>query len=80
MLSEYENSGLNNDPNKKKKKSSFVSEDFDLNKGKVIDTLKKDYPEIFTTPLDFSIYDNDLEVSDPNGVEFRGLKNYKNLF
>jgi hypothetical protein len=81
LLTDNESSGSDNDPDKKnKKKSSFVSDDFDLNKGKVIDTLKKDYPDIFTLPLDFSIYIKDIEVSDPNGVEFHGLKTYMSLF
>lgn len=57
-----------------------MSDDFDLNRGKVIDTLRRDYPDIFVTPLDYSIYIKDIEVTDPNGVEFHGLSTYMNLF
>lgn len=31
-------------------------------------------------PLDFSIYDGDVEVIDPTGVRLHGLKNYKGAF
>mmetsp|Transcript_13631 Transcript_13631/g.19993 ORF Transcript_13631/g.19993 Transcript_13631/m.19993 type:complete len:192 (-) Transcript_13631:177-752(-) len=33
-----------------------------------------------TTTIDFSIYHDDIKVSDPSGVQLSGLKNYKNSF
>ena len=46
------------------------SDDFEPNLGKVIETLKKDYPLIFFKPLDYDIYIDDIEVSDPTGIAF----------
>jgi hypothetical protein len=59
-----------NDENKTKKKFKLRSDDFEPNLGKVIDTLKKDYPLIFFKPLDYDIYIDDIEVSDPTGIAF----------
>ncbi len=56
------------------------SDDFEPNLGKVIDTLKKDYPLIFYKPLDYDIYIDDIEVSDPTGIAFQGIGTYKNMF
>lgn len=58
------------DENKTKKKFKLRSDDFEPNLGKVIDTLKKDYPLIFLKPLDYDIYIDDIEVSDPTGIAF----------
>lgn len=54
--------------------------EFELNLGKAMDTLKKDYPDILTQAPDFSIFDEDLEVVDPSGVTIRGIKNYETSF
>jgi hypothetical protein len=54
----------------KKKKFKLRSDDFEPNLGQVIDTLKKDYPLIFHKPLDYDIYIDDIEVSDPTGIAF----------
>jgi len=51
---------IGGDPDKKSKKdkgkSSLRGPDFELNLGKVIDTLNTDYPYLFFKPLDYSIY------------------------
>lgn len=65
---------------RKKKKIGLRSEDFSVNLGKVIDTLNSDYPLIFVKPLDYSIYIDDIEVTDPTGIAFQGLNTYKSLF
>lgn len=65
---------------KPKKKLKLRSDDFEPNLGKVIDTLNKDYPLLFIEPLDYSIYINDIEVTDPTGIAFQGITVYKNLF
>mmetsp|Transcript_12743 Transcript_12743/g.19235 ORF Transcript_12743/g.19235 Transcript_12743/m.19235 type:complete len:424 (-) Transcript_12743:96-1367(-) len=54
--------------------------EFEMNLGKAVDTLKKDYPKILTEEMDFSIYDDDLVVVDPSGVTLHGIKTYKTSF
>ena len=51
-----------------------------MNLGKVQDTLRSDYPYLFDTPPDYSIFIDEIEVSDPTGINFTGIKNYRNLF
>lgn len=54
--------------------------EYKLNLGKALDTLRSDYPKIFEACPDFSIYHQSLEVIDPSGVTLHGLNNYKNFF
>lgn len=54
--------------------------EFELNLGKALDTLKKDYPDMLTKGPDFDIYTEDLDVVDPTGFKLHGLKNYKTFF
>ena len=57
------------------------SEDFTVNLGKVIDTLNKDYQSnLFEQAPDFSIYTDNIEITDPTGKAFQGMETYKNLF
>ena len=66
---------------KGKKKLKMQSEDFTVNLGKVIDTLNKDYQSnLFEQAPDFSIYTNNIEITDPTGKAFQGMETYKNLF
>jgi len=51
-----------------------------MNQGKVVDTLKKDYQNLFTQDLDYSIYEKEISVRDPSGIAFSGLSMYMNLF
>lgn len=54
--------------------------EFEMNLGKAIDTLRKDYPDMLTRSPDFTIYDRDIEVVDPSGVTLRSLQSYKTSF
>jgi len=55
-------------------------QEFDMNLGKAIDVLRKDYPQMLDTTPDFSIYNDDIYVIDPSGVQLSGLGSYKNSF
>jgi len=55
-------------------------QEFELEVGHAMDVLRKDYPKILHTQPDFSIYDQDLELIDPSGVQLHGVKNYKAAF
>lgn len=52
----------------KKERGNTEEGDFNRNVGKVVDTLKRDYPRMFTEPLDFDIYTPDLQLRDPVSV------------
>jgi len=54
--------------------------EFELNLGKALDTLKKDYPDMLTKGPDFDIYTDDVDMVDPTGFTLHGLKNYKTFF
>jgi len=54
--------------------------EFEPNLGKVIDTLNKDYPNLFDSAPNFDIYTPDIEVRDPTGVQFHGKNTYRQLF
>lgn len=53
---------------------------FELNLGKAMDTLRKDYPKMLTREPDFDIFSKDISVMDPSGVQISGLSNYKSSF
>lgn len=54
--------------------------EFEINLGRAVDTLKKDYPGLLTKNPDFKIYHEELEVIDPTGMSLHGLRNYKTAF
>lgn len=54
--------------------------EYEMNIGKAVDTLKKDYPKILTQDVDYSIYHPDLVVVDPSGVTLQGVQTYKGSF
>jgi len=54
--------------------------EFEMNLGKAMDTLRKDYPMILKKKPDFSIYHEDIQVTDPSGVQVKKLNGYKNSF
>lgn len=54
--------------------------EFEINLGRAVDTLKRDYPKLLTQNPDFKIYSQNLEVIDPAGVSLHGLNNYKSAF
>lgn len=49
----------------KKEKEKREDSDFNRRVGKVISTLRQDYPIMFDEPLDFDIYTPDLQLRDP---------------
>merc|ERR1712232_791698 len=51
--------------------------EYHLNLGKAMDTLRKDYPEILRRKPDYSIFHENIKVTDPSGVQTIGLSNYK---
>jgi hypothetical protein len=54
--------------------------EFRLNTGKVIDTLRADYPRFFDAVPDWSIYESSIELHDPSGISLRGIATYKSCF
>mmetsp|Transcript_5168 Transcript_5168/g.6677 ORF Transcript_5168/g.6677 Transcript_5168/m.6677 type:complete len:246 (+) Transcript_5168:122-859(+) len=53
---------------------------YEMNLGRAMDVLRKDYPYMLHKMPDFSIYNDDISVRDPTGVQLSGLTNYKNSF
>lgn len=54
--------------------------EYEMNLGKAMDTLRKDYPYMLYKTPEFSIYNEQINVLDPSGVQLTGLKNYKHSF
>lgn len=44
------------------------------------DTLREDYPYLFIREPDYSIFIDDIQVTDPTGIALTGKRNYKGLF
>jgi len=57
---------------------SYDRQEFEMQVGRAMDTLRDDYPQILVKDLDYSIYHSELELIDPSGVHLHGLKNYEN--
>eukprot|EP00531_Pseudo-nitzschia_arenysensis_P010322 CAMPEP_0116150528 /NCGR_PEP_ID=MMETSP0329-20121206/19596_1 /TAXON_ID=697910 /ORGANISM="Pseudo-nitzschia arenysensis, Strain B593" /LENGTH=439 /DNA_ID=CAMNT_0003647049 /DNA_START=271 /DNA_END=1590 /DNA_ORIENTATION=- len=57
---------------------SYDRQEFEMQVGRAMDTLRDDYPEFLAQDLDYSIYDADLELIDPSGFHLNGVKNYEN--
>ncbi|KMZ69174.1 hypothetical protein ZOSMA_21G00270 [Zostera marina] len=53
--------------------------EFYLNLGLAVRTLRQDMPEIFTTDLNYEIYRDDITFMDPRNT-FRGIENYRLIF
>jgi len=53
---------------------------FQLNQGKAIDSLRRDYPRLLTHEPDFTIFRPDVELSDPTGKRLSGTTHYANVF
>ena len=49
----------------KRERDDGKSPDFEVNLGKVISTLREDYPRIFFDPPSFDIYTEEIELRDP---------------
>lgn len=51
--------------------------EFEMNLGRAMDVLRHDYPYMLVSTPDYSIYDDDIIVTDPGGVGIKGLSSYK---
>merc|ERR1712232_200627 len=51
--------------------------EYELNLGKAMDTLRKDYPEMLRRKPEYSIFHENIKITDPSGVQTIGLSNYK---
>ncbi|KAL3901462.1 MAG: hypothetical protein SGPRY_012271 [Prymnesium sp.] len=54
--------------------------EWQLNQGKAIDSLRRDYPRLFTHEPDFSIFSEDIALYDPTGKRLSGMSQYKAVF
>mmetsp|Transcript_19698 Transcript_19698/g.78434 ORF Transcript_19698/g.78434 Transcript_19698/m.78434 type:complete len:399 (-) Transcript_19698:12-1208(-) len=54
--------------------------EFELNLGRCLDALRADVPEFFDRELQWDVYDKDIEIRDPSGVQLQGLAMYKQTF
>lgn len=55
--------------------------EFELNRGHLIDILRHDYPLLFTKPPDLSLFAPDIVLIDPSGqTRVRGLAQYERVF
>lgn len=57
---------------------SYDRQEFEMQVGRAMNTLRADYPDILKKDPDYSIYSEDLELIDPSGVHLNGVKDYKN--
>lgn len=53
---------------------------YQLNQGKAIDSLRRDYPLLLEEEPDFSIFTEDIELFDPSGKRLSGLQQYASVF
>jgi len=53
---------------------------FNLNVGSAIDTLRSDIPSLLHKAPDLSIYRDDIRVFDPNGEKLRGISQYSQMY
>jgi len=53
---------------------------FQINVGRAIDTLRHDYPVLFTQKPDLSIFTKDVELWDPSGKRLSGITQYSRVF
>lgn len=54
--------------------------EFDLNRGRAIDTLRHDYPRLFLDRPDLSIFSTAVELHDPSGKRLKGMNQYEKVF
>jgi len=54
--------------------------DYEIQLGRVLNALKRDYPDILVADPDYSIYSDSILAKDPSGFKVNGLNNYKQAF
>ncbi|XP_008809338.2 uncharacterized protein LOC103721078 [Phoenix dactylifera] len=64
---------------KKNEKRNRNKDDFYLNLGLAVRTLRDDLPSLFSKDLNYDIYRDDITFVDPLST-FRGIENYKLIF
>jgi len=57
-----------------------VPNEFELNQGRAIDTLRHDYPRLFDDKPDYSIFAQNVELHDPSGKRLQGVAQYEKVF
>eukprot|EP00537_Pseudo-nitzschia_pungens_P013358 CAMPEP_0172383556 /NCGR_PEP_ID=MMETSP1061-20121228/1414_1 /TAXON_ID=37318 /ORGANISM="Pseudo-nitzschia pungens, Strain cf. pungens" /LENGTH=472 /DNA_ID=CAMNT_0013111841 /DNA_START=202 /DNA_END=1620 /DNA_ORIENTATION=+ len=58
--------------------SIYDRNEFEMQVGRAMDTLRDDYPNILVKDPDYSIYSADMELIDPSGFHVHGVRNYEN--
>ncbi|KAL7121469.1 hypothetical protein ACP275_02G184000 [Erythranthe tilingii] len=66
-------------PAKKTKDEEGKKQDYYVNTGYAIRTLREEFPELFFRELSFDIYRDDIVFRDPLNT-FSGIENYKSIF
>ncbi|KAE9463095.1 hypothetical protein C3L33_04994, partial [Rhododendron williamsianum] len=66
-------------PPKKSKEEEEENQDYYVNTGYAIRTLREEFPELFYKELTFNIYREDIVFRDPLNT-FVGIENYKAIF
>jgi len=61
-------------------KGSKPPSEFTLNQGRAIDTLRYDYPRLFSSKPDLTIFSDNVQLHDPSGKRLQGLGKYEKVF
>mmetsp|Transcript_38621 Transcript_38621/g.88962 ORF Transcript_38621/g.88962 Transcript_38621/m.88962 type:complete len:372 (-) Transcript_38621:118-1233(-) len=61
-------------------KTANEAQEFNLNVGSAIDTLRSDIPSLLHKAPDLSIFRDDVRVFDPNGEKLRGIAQYSQMY
>jgi len=62
------------------KQAYGIENEYQLNLGKAIDTLRRDYPHAMRAAPDFSVFTDDIQLTGVNRVGLDGLQRYKRVF
>eukprot|EP00960_Hanusia_phi_P029369 747919-Hanusia_phi.AAC.1 len=57
-----------------------LKQEFELNRGKAVDTLLSDYPTIFSESCDFSVFHPSIILRDTQGFSIEGIGAYRAFF
>ena len=57
-----------------------ANREFELNRGRALDTLLADYPTIFSQACDLSIFHESILLRDSQGFSLEGIRSYKAFF
>jgi hypothetical protein len=62
------------------KKGPSGPSEYDLNRGRAVDVLRADYPEVFTRAPDLSIFTDSVEFHAMGEKRLTGIKQYERVF